>query len=263
MNRLFAIAAILILFCTSVFSQDTINVQGHYYGKNLYVINPTNPATNTFGVKKVLVNKLPTKDELKSNSFEIDFSLLNIAVGGEVKVMVIYDTACKVKVVNPEVLQPQSNFAFVTAKMDKTGRVTWTVKGELNSSFTVEQFRWKKWITLGEVEIADTIKKNTYAFEIKSHYGINQFRVSHTDAKGIVVYSKTVKYRNATQKEIMLTSVKVSETITFTGETNYEIFDEKGTFITDGVGTEVSISDLPKGKYWVNYDNKTEMVTKK
>ena len=31
----------------------------------------------------------------------------------------------------------------------------------------------------------------------------------------------------------------------------------------DGTGTDVSITDLPKGKYWVNYDNKTEMVTKK
>ncbi len=263
MKNLLAVTLLLIFSSMSVFAQDTIVVQGHYFGKNIYVINPTDTVHKSFSVKKVLVNGQPSKDELNSNSFEVDFSLLNIAIGAPVKVMIFYNKGCKVKVVNAEVLQPQSNFSFITAKADKLGKLTWTVKGDINSAFTVEQFRWKKWITLGEVEIADTVRKNMYSYETKPHFGINQFRISHTDAKGIIVSSKIVKYRNPALKEVMLVSNKVSETISFTGETAYEVFDEKGTFVTDGYGKEVGITDLMKGKYWVNYDNKTEMVTKK
>jgi hypothetical protein len=263
MKRFLAIAILMIVGVVSIFAQDTIILQGHYYGKNLYVINPTNSIDNSFCVKKVLVNDSVSKDELRSNSFEVDFSLLNITVGSEVKVLIIHDTACKVKVINAEVLQPRSTFAFVSTKIDKAGKITWIVKGELNSAFTVEQFRWKKWVTLSEVDITDTVKKNVYAFETKPHFGPNQFRISQTDVKGIVVYSKLIKYRNLAIKEITLVSTKVTETITFTAESAYEIFDEKGTFIMDGYGKEVNISDLSKGKYWVNYDNKTEMVTKK
>lgn len=263
MKKLLVIIAVSIIYSATVFSQDTIVVQGHYYGKNLYVINPTNKTDSSFCVKKVLVNNQPTKDELKSNSFEVDFSLLNIAIGKEVKILIIHDKACNPKVINKEVLQPQSTFAFVNAKIDKTGKIIWTVKGDLYSPFTVEQYRWKKWISLGDVDLTDTVKKNTYEYETKPHFGPNQFRVSHTDVKGIAVYSKIIKYRNPAIKEVMLASTKVTDEITFTGETAYELFDEKGTFIMDGFGTTINLSDLSKGKYWVNYDNKTELITKK
>ncbi len=60
-----------------------------------------------------------------------------------------------------------------------------------------------------------------------------------------------------------LISSKVSDILKFSEETFYEIFDERGGFIRDGYGSEEDVSDLSKGKYWVNYDNKTEIFTKK
>jgi hypothetical protein len=256
----------IFLFCfvfTPGFTQDTLTLEGHYYGKNLYVINPTCGNDDNFGITQVLVNGKITKDEIKSNSFEVDFSLLELSNGADVKVSFIYTKGCDPKIINPDILQPQSTFAFVSAKSDKTGKITWIVKGELFSSFSVEQYRWKKWITVGEVDNNDTLRKNTYTFDIKPHFGQNLFRISHTDQKGNTVYSKTVKYRLATAKEVFISSLKVTDAITFSAETSYEIFDEKGNFLMDGIAAEVSITDLPKGKYWVNYDNKTEMVTKK
>lgn len=238
-------------------------LEGHYYGKNLYIINPTCGSDTVYGITQVTVNGKPTKDEIKSNSFEVDFSLLEIANAAKVDVALIYTNGCKPKIINPDVLQPQSTFAFVSSKPDKTGKITWIVKGELFSSFTIEQYRWKKWITAGEVDNTDTLRKNTYTFDLKPHYGQNLFRISHTDLKGNTVYSKTVKFKSATAKEIFISSLKVTDVISFSGETAYEIFDEKGNFLMDGTGAETSITDLPKGKYWVNYDNKTEMVTKK
>lgn len=262
MKALFSIF-ILLGFTVSVNAQDSIKISGQYFGKNLYVLNPSCGNDTTFGVKKVLVNGSKSKDELKSNSFEIDFSLLGIENGDSVNITLFFTADCQPKIINPDALEAQSTFAFVSAKPDKTGKITWIVKGELFSAFTIEQYRWKKWITIGEVDNADTIRANTYAFETKPHYGQNLFRISHTDMKGNVVYTKTIKSRLATAKEIFINSLKVTDAIIFSGETAYEIFDDKGNFILDGTGEQVTVTELPKGKYWVNYDNKTEMITKK
>jgi len=263
MNKLFYALSFLLLSSGALTAQDTIVLKGHYFGQNLYLLNPSVGNDTVFCIKKILVNGQLSKDELHSNSLETDFSLLEIQSGATVNIQIIHDASCKPKVINPEVLQPQSTFAFVVAKADKTGKLTWQVKGDLNSAFTVEQFRWKKWITLGEVDITDTVKKNFYAFEIKPHFGPMQFRISHTDEKGNMVYSKLIKFRAATAKEIFLTTTKVGNEVGFSGETAYEVFDEKGNFILDGYGISINITDLAKGKYWINFDNKTEMVTKK
>lgn len=254
---------VLLTGVSPAFTQDTIKLKGNYFGNNIFVINPSVGKDTVFCVQKVTVNDQKTKDEIRSSSFEIDFSLLGIETGAEVNILIYHSKNCTPKILNPEVLKQQSSFMFLSGKVDKTGKLTWAVKGDLFGPFVVEQFRWKKWVTVGEVDIADSVKNNMYALNIKAHFGPNQFRISHTDDKGNTVYSRPVKYRVQTMKEIFITSLKVSGEIVFTAETDYELFDEKGNFISDGSGTKAGIAELPKGKYWVNYDNKTEMVYKK
>lgn len=262
MKRILILFFIAVIFLPSAFSQDTLVLQGKYFGKNLYVINPG--TNNSYCIQKILVNNIPTKDEINSNSFEIDFSLLNIAVGTNVRIIIYHNSGCKPKIVNPEVLFAQSNFSFVLLKNEKFSKLTWTIKGEVNNKFVVEQFRWQKWITVGEVYVSpDSAKKTSFSCEIKTHSGQNTFRVSHTDTKGNVTYSKVLKFINPAVKEVILQSQKVTDNINFSSETAYEIFDEKGTFLSDGTASQIDITKLPKGKYWVNYDNKTSMVTKK
>ena len=258
----FYILFIFTLFASDVFSQDTLVLQGNYCGKNIYVLNPSNGSDTSFCVRKIFVNGKVSHDELHSNSFEIDFSLLGINNGDPLKIAIIHNKNCKPKIINPSVIQLQSTFAFVNYKIDKAGKITWTVKGDLYSSFVVEQYRWQKWIPAGEVDITDTLRKNNYAFQIKPYFGSDEFRISQTDDKGNIVYTKELKYHSPT-KELFLTYTKSTEEITFTGETAYEIFDENGNFISDGYAATVNVKDIPKGKYWINYDNKTEEISKK
>ena len=258
---------LLILFAFIIivpvsFSQDTLVLQGYYCGKNIYILNPSNGSDTSFCVNKVIINGKQSKDELHSNSFEIDFSLMSINNGDPVKILVIHSKNCKPKIVNPGAILPQSTFAFVTYKIDKAGKITWTVKGDIYSSFIIEQYRWQKWITAGEVDVSDTIRKNNYAFEIKPYFGSDEFRISQTDDKGNIIYTKSIKYHSPT-KELFLTYTRSTEEITFTGETAYEIFDLSGNFISDGYTATVNVNDLPKGRYWINYDNKTEEIFKK
>ncbi|HPS83377.1 MAG TPA: hypothetical protein PLA88_03605, partial [Bacteroidales bacterium] len=63
--------------------------------------------------------------------------------------------------------------------------------------------------------------------------------------------------------EVMLLKTTVETQIEFSGETLYQIYDEKGSRLLNGTGSSVDVSSLAAGKYWVNYDNKTELIKKK
>ena len=61
--------------------------------------------------------------------------------------------------------------------------------------------------------------------------------------------------------------VKVKDQINFTAsgkpiETKYEIYDAYGNIVKKGIGSSVPCSNLLKGAYYINFDNKTEKFFK-
>jgi hypothetical protein len=46
-------------------------------------------------------------------------------------------------------------------------------------------------------------------------------------------------------------------------ETMYEIYDQYGNIVKKGFGTKVDVSNLPKGAYFINFDNSMGEFTKK
>jgi hypothetical protein len=46
-------------------------------------------------------------------------------------------------------------------------------------------------------------------------------------------------------------------------ETMYEIYDQYGNIVKKGYGSKVDVSNLPKGGYYLNFDNKMGEFTKK
>ncbi|HPB25073.1 MAG TPA: hypothetical protein PLB59_02260 [Bacteroidales bacterium] len=259
-KKLSAIITILLFVCSNLFAGE-LTLKGNYYGFNLQVLNPSNG--NGFCVTEVLVNNQKTQDEVNSNAFEIDFSLLNLKIGDPVTVVIKHHNGCVPEVINPRALQPTGNVSFITPKADKTGHINWGIKGDLmDEPLIIEQFRWNKWTKVGEFTPTDTVKKNMYSFEFIPHTGLNQFRIFFNDVNGNPMYSKIIKYTSR-NPEITLLSAKTSDKLTFSANTQYEIFDLKGNFISEGFGKEIDVTDLEKGKYWLNYDNKSVNFTKK
>jgi hypothetical protein len=253
------ITTVFILSCCHA---GEITLSGNYYGNNLVVLNPS--IGNGFCVTEVLVNGKKTSDEIRSNSFEIDFSLLELKSGDPVKVVIKYHDGCTPTIVNPQALTAHSAFTFVSIKFDRSGKLTWTIKGELGEDpFFVEQFRWNKWVQVTEVRPSDTIHNSTYAVDVNTHYGLNQFRIVKTDASGNPIYSKVAKYNNIKATEVELISSKITDKISFSAETMYELFDQNGNYLSGGIAKDVDASDLGKGKYFLNYDTKSVTVTKK
>ncbi|MEI6124568.1 MAG: hypothetical protein WCQ95_13165 [Bacteroidota bacterium] len=254
---------LFVVACCVFFSAfaGQIELKGNYFGFNLHVLNPS--SGSGFCVTQVLVNNILTSDEINSNAFEIDLSQLNLKPGDAVDIIIKHQDDCTPVVVNPKALQKVENFFYLSTRIDKTEKLNWITKGEpTDDPFIVEQFRWNKWVKVGEVSVGDTVKNSQYVFPINLHNGINQFRVVRNDANGNPMYSKVVK--TASKKpEVTLESTKVTDKIVFSAETQYEIFDMKGNFVAEGLAKEVDIMDIEKGKYWLNYDNKTVNFVKK
>jgi hypothetical protein len=245
-------------------SAGNIILEGNYQGKNLYVQNPFAGSGVGFCVSKVEVNGQVTTDEVNSSAFEIDFNNYQFKIGDKISVKITHKDDCKPKVLNPEVLKPKSTYEVTNMKLEGDGTLKWTTKNETGKlPFVIEQYRWNKWVKVGETEGKGIGDNNDYVFKITTlHSGENQIRLKQVDYTSQPRYSKPVKYVS-TIAEVTFAPAKVSKDITFSAETLYEIYDQYGNVVKKGFGKEVDCANLAKGVYYLNYDNKTAEFIKK
>ncbi len=259
----------LLLSGSSAFQQlyaGEIVLEGIYRGENLYVENPYSSTGVGFCVSEVLVNGRTTTDEINSSFFEIDLSIYNFRYGAILKIVLKHRKGCTPRILNPEVLTPESTFKIKSINIDKDGFLNWTTIGEHGSlPFIIEQYRWNKWIRAGSVKGKGTEKLNRYRFSIDFHSGVNKFRIKQTGANKRPRYSQPVEF-NSSLPEITFVpgnGGKVTSKIYFSGMTRYEIYDYYGKLIKTGTANDVDVRKLKPGTYFLNYDNKTETFIKR
>lgn len=259
-------------FINKVQAQGSVIIlEGNYQGKPLYVQNPFGSGGVGFCVTEVKVNGNITTDETNSSAFEIDLKPWKLNLGDKVEIRIFHKDGCKPKVLNPEVLKPKSTYEIVSMSAEKDGTFKWTTKSETGKlAYVVEQFRWNKWVKVGEVEGNGTPSTNDYSFKISPHSGKNQLRVRQTDYSGQPRPSKSVDFMSE-NPEAEFGPLKTSKDINFFAkgrsekpvETMYEIYDQYGNIVKKGFGSKVDVSNLPKGGYFLNYDNKMGEFVKK
>ncbi len=251
----------LIIFSLKGFSQQ-IELDGQYNGENLYVMSSSNN-DGALCITNITVNGKETDDNFNSSSFEIDLSQLELEIGTPVNIIVFHKAGCIPKIINPEAIKFRNNFTLKMIDISRKGVLYWSIEGDAGEEpFNIEQYRWNKWVKVGEVRRQDSIAFNKYSYKIQPLYGENHFRICQIDKYGNKSCSPEEKYRTVV-KEIFLLADKVGDELEFTSETLYEIYTEEGEFLKSGTASEVDVSELPKGNYWVNYDNKTELFVKK
>ena len=262
MKKLLSI--LLICFVAlQVNATGVIVLEGHYQGKNLYVQNPFAENGVGFCTFEVTINGEVTTDEVNSSAFEIDFSIRQLKIGDPVIVKIKHKDDCNPKVLNPEVLKPKSTFEIVSMKVSKDGNFDWTSKGETGKlTYIVEQFRWNKWIKVGEVDGNGNAAESNYKFKVTPHSGENKFRVKQVDYSGKPRYSSASRHLS-TLSEITFSPKKAKTEVMFTDQTLFEVYDSYGNIVKKGFGNKVNISNLKKGIYYLNYDNKTDTFVKK
>lgn len=257
--------ALIVLFNCSYLMAGEINIEGNFMGKNIFVTNPYKSSNNVgFCVTEVFVNGKLTTDETQQSSFEIDLISLQLVVGQKVSIKIKHIDGCKPKVVNPEDLKPRATFEIIpgSMKVTKDGLFTWSTKNETGKlDFTVEQKRWNKWVSIGKVEGRGTADQHTYTIKYDPYSGENLIRVKQVDVTGAKV-SESIKYRS--MSPVVTFTQGKDQNINFSSDTKWEVYDLFGNIAKQGRGNEIDVSDLKKGNYQMNYDNKSgDKFTKK
>jgi hypothetical protein len=187
--------------------EKLLSLDGTYQNNNLVVYNP--PQSDGFGfcVTKVLVNGEILPAAIQSAHFEINFQLFQLKVGENVFVVLEHALGCQPRFMNPEILLPKSTFRCTSINADKTGMIHWTTTEEAGSlDFIIEQYRWNRWVEVGQVKGKGTKQSNAYQFQITPHSGKNQIRVSQLDNSGEKRSSQAVFFNSG------LSSLKISPT---------------------------------------------------
>lgn len=244
-----------------------LSIEGTYQGKNLYIQNPMDDDGFGYCGTKVTVNGDVMPGGTNTGAFEIDFANFNIGIGEPVFIVIEHHDGCKPKILNPEVLLPRSTFVVSAISVTTAGKLTWTTTGEQGKlPYVVEQYRWNKWVTIGEVQGKGTPGSNSYEFSVTPHSGENTVRVVQVDHSGMKRTSKEVKF-TSTVPVVTKSPVKVKDVINFAAngqavETRYEIYDAYGNIVKKGVGSSVNCANLLSGAYYINFDNVNEKFIK-
>jgi len=249
----------LIFLFAAVFIMDgahaqTLVLDGIYQGKDLYIKNPFSGKGVGFCVFEVYVNGDLTRDEINSSAFVIDFNILDIKTGDPVEIILKHKKGCTPLILNPESIKPHSTFEVSEIKVNNN-ILSWTTTKESGSlPFIVEQFRWNKWVKVGEVAGIGTSESHSYKFQLAPYSGENKVRVKQIDYSNEPRYSEAVIFDPKVSK-VTFTPTKVDDYISFSSNTTYEIFDLYGVLVETGYGKSVDVSNLKKGDYYLNYDS--------
>ncbi len=254
------------LFFPLIFAYaGVITLEGNYQGQNIYVQNPFAGSGKGFCVTKVEVNGIVTGDDIESAAFEINLKVFNFKIGDKVLIEIYHQDDCKPKVLNPEVHNPKCTADFTEVTLSSDGKLQWKTINEVGKlPFIIEQFRWNKWVKIGEVDGIGGYGAHNYSFTIDVlHSGENQVRIKQFDYSSQPCYSKPVRSL-VNIPEVTLPELVLRDQLKFSSATLYEIYDKDGNFLKKGFGETVDIKGLPADVYYLNYDNKTtEIIIKK
>jgi len=261
-TRLFSFFTLTALVLSSG-KAATIILEGKYQNKNIYVQNSYGGSGVGFCTTEVRVNGNITTDEINSSAFEIDLSIYHFKMGDKVIIEIQHKDDCVPKVFNPEVLKPAPTFDMVAIKLNAAGLLQWSTRNENGSlPFVIEQFKWNKWIYVGEVRGDGNPGQHDYSFQITMHSGENKFRIKQAGLGSAPRYSSIVVGISAVTK-VDYTLQKSTKTIVFSHETAFEVYDAYGSIVKKGYGASLDIANLPKGKYYLCYDNEVSEFDKK
>lgn len=244
-----------------------LSLEGTYQVKNLIVNNP--PTADGFGfcVSKVLVNGEILPAVIQTSHFEIDFRLFHLNQEDDVFVVLEHAPGCTPRFINPSILLPNSTFECSHIHAQKDGSLSWTTSNEHASlDFSIEQYKWGRWIEVGQVKGKGTKGNHSYQFQLSPHSGKNTVRVSQTDSSAKPRASKSTSF-TSTIASVSFSPTKVHSSINFKAKnqavkTKYEIYDAYGNLLKIGFGASVDCRNIVSGVYFINFDNQTEKFIK-
>lgn len=227
---------------------------GSYQGTDVYVQNPFDQDGVGFSIKAVEINGAQMTQKVFSSAFKIDLSKYNLNIGDSVSILFYYNSIEPPKIVNTEALTPVSNANIQKLWIENDSVLNWCSTDEQQKfDYIIEQYRWNKWIKLGEVKSHGTTQENCYSFIVDLHSGENKFRLVRFGLNGQKKTSMTANIESMKNKIQIVDDYIYDGTVQFSYETLYEVYNVTGELVLKGYNKIVEFCGLPKGIYFVNY----------
>jgi hypothetical protein len=244
-------------------ADGVIVLEGKYHYSNIYILNEIANEGVGYCTYEVRVNGEVVTDEVNSRTYEIDLRHFRLKEGDDVTIIIKHKNGCAPKVINPGGLKPKPTFETVDIKVSKEGLLEWTTKNEMGSlPFHVQQYKWNKWVDVGEVNGKGTPEKNFYAFKVDMTSGNNKYRVMQRNYEGKIKQSTSVEI-NSSKPALTYVYNKKNQEVVFSGETGFEIYDKYGRIVSRGYSSSVNLSHLSNDEYYLCFDNLVERFNKK
>ena len=228
-----------------------IVIEGTYQGESLMVKKPACDC-------KVSVN-----GELAAN----DTASLWVFTGEGMKVgqawSFIFELPlrCRLYVLNASDLQSESRIVFDNVEVIDN-KLRFTTSGEINNQpILVEHYRNNKWIVIQRLSGKGLEKsENSYQVDVMHNSGTNRYRLRQKSVKKDFRYSKEVEHTSKKKKVSFETD---TQSLKFSSETYYEVFNSSGGLEFKGRGDHFALEGLKRGVYYLNFDNQTEKFIKR
>lgn len=237
-----------------------IVLSGVFQGKNLFVQNPLSPDNQTYCVEEVYVNEVRKMSGIRHSAFEIDLS--HLEVQDAVTIRIISKDGCIPKIINPQVLRPSNSFGFGNIAIN-TKSLDWSTTGESPKYiYYAEHFVNGSWLAIKKFGARNT-GAGIYSLPVTHHLGENKYRVkAQNNETHHILYSRIVIFHSK-EEPVTFYPKNVTGKITLSRAVSYEILDSKGKVLKKGRGTEINLTGLKTGVYYLNFGNRTEKFFKK
>jgi hypothetical protein len=211
----------------------------------------------------VTVNGEPITNDFVSSAFVIELDKLGLKIGDSVNIKIYHDKGCEPQIVNDLALISPAKLKYENLKLDSLGVLSWCASNENSpKTFYIEQYKWNKWVVVGQIQGIGGADKNCYKFQVDLHSGENTFKiVQETPGKN--------KASGTSSEVKVISNVKISlllskgNDIAFSLPTHYEIYNTFGEIVMKGFSAKPNLKPLPIGLYYINYDNTTGDVFNK
>lgn len=269
MKQILFILTGLILSCQLFAEKHEVN--GYFQGENLYVLNSFASDGDGFCITEITVNGQKVTDQINSSSFELNLTKFQLNKGDSISIVFSHKDDCKPQILNLDVLKPKSTFTITNIEVTPEGVLEWsTIEENGKLPFIIETYKWGKWYEIGKVEGIGSPSAHNYKYKVNSHSfykphsGINRYRVKQIDYKNRERFSLEAKYKpkDITEVTIVSDSKKIGKEIQFSAQTCYQVYDKTGNLKAQGYGISIDMSRVEKGKVFLNYDNKSEKLSK-
>lgn len=189
------ILSFLYLFIIAQFAYGgEIVISGKYQGNNIYIQNPFAANKTEYCTESVFVNNKLILDRPTVSAFEIDLSYLPLNT--PVVIKITFKEDCSPQVVNPQVIEVDDAFKFLTLIADaKT--VKWITENEPASShYFIERLEKGEWIEIADIPAKGRQINNFYILPVSLLEGDNIYRIKLVQPEGVALYSDEIQLHN-------------------------------------------------------------------